>query len=204
MKNPLKHRGFTLLELLIAVSMVAILVGIAAPSMRSFLLQNGVQSDERELLADFSVARGKAVETNSYVSICGKAAGANTCNASADWSNGWIVFVDNGEGAGATSANGILEAGEEVVRIKNYQGANAFVVQDDSSSSSVPVLGFDQRGYMNTLIHSERTEIFVCDPEGEARRARAIFVEVTGRAVGSRDIDDDGVHEDLAGDDLSC
>jgi len=198
-----KQSGFTLLELLIAMSMLAILVGIAAPSMRSFLLKNAVQADQRELLGDLSVARAKAIESNTYVSICGKNDAANTCNSSADWSNGWIVFVDGG-GAGATSGNGLLEGDEEIVRINNYQGANSIVVQDDSSGTTIETMGFDQRGYMNTTLSSERMTILVCDPDSDDSYARAIFLEQTGRSVGSRDTDGNGTHEDLAGGDLSC
>ena len=95
------------------------------------------------------------------------------------------------------------DGSEEVVRIKQYEGRSTIAVSN-ASGDSVDGFGFEQRGYMNTALESERVSIIICDPDGEDSFARAIFIDLTGRAVGSRDIDDDGVHEDLAGEDLSC
>ncbi len=201
MKMQRKYLGFTLLELLATMSMVVILLSVAVPSMRNFINRNGVLADQRALLTDISSGRAKAIESNSFVSICGRGASDYTCNGSDNWSNGWIVFVDDGSGSGATASNGLIEGDEQIVRIKQYDGNNSFEVL---AGINVTSFGFDQRGYMNSALTDEQLTILICDPSGNVKFSRAVFVELTGRGKASVDLNSDGVHEDLAGVDLSC
>ncbi len=90
------NRGVTLVELIVCVSMLAILVGLAAPSFSN--LQSNWRRDSaiRDFMGDLQLARSSALRTSRPVVMCvttnGLACelGANTN----DWRQGWMVFSD--------------------------------------------------------------------------------------------------------------
>lgn len=200
--------GFTLIELLVTVTMVAILVAVAVPSFESSLARNGVQSHQRALKADFGFARAESISRGAPVVICGSANGT-TCNASNDWSTGWLVFVDDGAGMGASAGDGSRNGTEEILRVFDHDGDNT-VTAVDSVSNAANVIAFNQRGYLllrNGLTlerPSERVTVGICEADDRAAFARAVVVDITGRVAESYDSDDNGIFEDVNGTDLGC
>jgi type IV fimbrial biogenesis protein FimT len=85
--------GFTLLELLTGITVVAILVGVAAPSFRSFLNNTRVTTAQNDLVAALNLARGEAVRRATTMTACPSASGT-ACDAGNTWASGWIVFRD--------------------------------------------------------------------------------------------------------------
>lgn len=67
--KPLKHSGFTLLELLIVVTIVAILGMIAIPSFRTLLLNNRLATATNDLLTD-SPWRAPSLPAWASASLC--------------------------------------------------------------------------------------------------------------------------------------
>lgn len=91
-------RGFTLIELMITVVVLAILLAIGVPSFREFYLNNRITSQINMLHSHLLLARSEAVKRNRLTQVCGMAAGSIAC-ADRDWSQGWVVFVDrDGDG----------------------------------------------------------------------------------------------------------
>jgi type IV fimbrial biogenesis protein FimT len=95
------ERGFTLVELMVAVAVAAIVAAFAAPSLRTFMQHNRVAAQSNSVMADLQFARGQAVSTHSYVSVCPlAAAGGTTCDtADGNYDQGWIVFATTAPGA---------------------------------------------------------------------------------------------------------
>lgn len=85
--------GFTLIEMVMAVAILAILMTIAAPSFRSLTMNNRIVTQTNEFVTDIAHARAEAVRRNTRVTICKSNDGA-TCVNSANWQDGWIVFTD--------------------------------------------------------------------------------------------------------------
>lgn len=109
-------KGFTLLELLVTLALGAILLAMAATGLNSFIANNRAATQTNEIVGALQLARNEAVTRAAPVSLC--AAGAPPTTASCaggigevNWSNGWIVFVDNAGAAGA------IDAGDTVLRI---------------------------------------------------------------------------------------
>ncbi|MGH8052184.1 MAG: GspH/FimT family pseudopilin [Arenimonas sp.] len=102
----LAEGGFSMVELLIAISISAILLAMAIPSFTSFLNSNRVTSQANELLANFQVARLESIRRGARVVVCGSGnanAVVPTCSTGTSWS-GWIAFVDaNRDNTFATS-----------------------------------------------------------------------------------------------------
>ena len=94
----LRHasQGFTLIELMVTVSVLAILVGLALPNLRSFLVSNRLSSDVNGLIGLLNYARSEAIVRNQSVVVCPKTNGAAiTCEDTQFWGEFETqVFVD--------------------------------------------------------------------------------------------------------------
>lgn len=88
----LRARGFTLVELLIAIAVLAVFFGIAIPSYNEMVLGSKLRAYANELVAGAVLARSEAIKRNSVVRMCVSADGAS-CIAGG-WEQGWLVFHD--------------------------------------------------------------------------------------------------------------
>lgn len=94
----LSNKGFTLIELMVTVSIVAIMASIAVPSYQSFVAQTRLTTQTNDLATALSQARSEAVKRGVRVTVCKTADPADpspTCTTSGGWQQGWLVFVDN-------------------------------------------------------------------------------------------------------------
>jgi type IV fimbrial biogenesis protein FimT len=97
--------GFNLVELLVATTLAAILMGIAVPSYRYVTNSSRVSSEINNLLGDLTLARAEAIRQGQPVTVCPTQNGTACSTNITDWSNGWIVFTDfNANGAVDTDA----------------------------------------------------------------------------------------------------
>ena len=85
-------RGFTLIELMIAVGLTALLLSMAVPALNTFTNNARQTSAINDFVSSMHIARSTAVTTNFRVTVCASANG-NSCGA-VDWDQGWIVFMD--------------------------------------------------------------------------------------------------------------
>jgi type IV fimbrial biogenesis protein FimT len=74
--------GFTLIEMLVVLSILAILLAVVAPSMRGFLQSQHVKSVAYDLTADLLLARSEALKRNGEVSIS---------HSGSSWAEGWTI-----------------------------------------------------------------------------------------------------------------
>lgn len=100
-------RGFTMIELMITISIVAILAAMAVPSVDGILLSSRLTSSANSFLASALLARSEAIKRNTVVRLC-RSANRTSCATSGSWEQGWIVFKD-------TNGNGVVETGDEVI-----------------------------------------------------------------------------------------
>lgn len=104
----MKAKGFTLVELMVTVAVMAILAMIAIPSFTSLINSNRIVSQANELVAVVQGARSEAIRYNQRVYVCSSSNGTS-CAGSANW-NGWLVFLDRNRDA-APQATEILQQG---------------------------------------------------------------------------------------------
>lgn len=137
------QRGFSLIEVIIAIAILAILVALAAPSLTSIINANRLSSVSNEFLATAESARMEAVRRNARVVVC-KSINADTssptCNATAGNWAGWLAYVDDGGGTPANARNNVLNTGEDIVRVNTIPAP--VVVQVSPSISGTQTLVF--------------------------------------------------------------
>ncbi len=182
------YRGFTIVELLITLALLAILLSQLSPDLSSIFQHNQLYTISAELSSDLQLARSEAIKQNSKVSIC-KSDSSSQCNSSAEWESGWILFVnqdgDNRVDSGDTilQLHGPLPTGATLRGAGNFKNRVTYKPTGDSTSFSRLVL---------------------CN-NNQLEGAQVIYINSTGRVRIGEDGDGDGIPEDGSGDNIaSC
>ena len=83
--------GFSMIELMVTIAIVAILVAVAFPSFEGSLRSNRLATAANELNGSFSLARSEALRNPQGATLCTSADGT-TCGGT--WNDGWLVGVN--------------------------------------------------------------------------------------------------------------
>lgn len=114
-------RGFTLVELMVTTSIAAVMLAIAAPSLRDFVQRAQLSSSANDLSLALMYARSEAIKRGWPVTMCKSAnpsASSPACSSAASWQTGWVVFVNrNGATDAATSSVDAGPPADEVIRV---------------------------------------------------------------------------------------
>jgi len=86
-----RQRGVTLIELMIAIIILAILLAIGVPAFRDASLGSKLSSVATDLVASVQLARSEAIKRNRTMTLCSSTDGAS-CADSGDWETGWVIL----------------------------------------------------------------------------------------------------------------
>jgi type IV fimbrial biogenesis protein FimT len=159
--------GFTLVEILIAMTVVAILLTIGVPSFRYVTNSNRIAAEINGLLGDMQFARAEAIKEGRPVTVC-VSANSTTCSNANTWQNGWIVFSDvNGNAA-------VDVATDVVLRVqKTFASTDTFV-----ATNAVGAVTFNREGYANGIANG--TLIALHDSTNTSNWTRCLSINLVG------------------------
>ncbi len=193
--NKDKARGFTLLELMVTIFVVAIILGIGIPSFLQTIQTSRMASTTNDLITGMHLARSEAVKRRAPVTICSSNdpfAVTPACNPGGNF-NGWVIFVDDADlgGDGQPDGNISIDPGELILQAHDAM-PQQITVSADSGFASFSASGFRRNGPAGPSV----TMMLFCDDRGNVDQAgagsaaRMLMIPVTGRPQLGREIAD--------------
>ncbi len=192
-----RQQGFTLIELVITLAIVAILVGVVAPSFSSFMQQSRLSSQMNNLVASIHMARAEAATRRMIVTMCASSDGA-TCNTQ-NWEAGWIIFTDD-----TNNGNGILDGADELVRYQEaLEGGNTLRETGFNFPANGRII-FNTNGFLLATAPDSGT-LTLCDSRGVSD-AKAIVINISGTSRAATDENNNGTPDNHngAGNEIVC
>lgn len=150
-----------MMELLLAVTVLAILTTLALPGFTQFIQNNRLAAEANEMVAAFQFARSEALKRGLPVQVCSSSNGAE-CNG--NWSEGWIAMADP---AGTAEVLRVWEAPGDAFTFNPEAGTVSFEPSGFSTGTTAQQFGMQVPGCTNDS-------------------ARRILVERTGRVASER------------------
>jgi type IV fimbrial biogenesis protein FimT len=109
-----RSAGFTLVETLTAMTVLALLLSVGVPGLNGFVARQSVATASEAFAQSLQVARVESARRNTPVTVCRLLGGDPSIPACAsadqDWSGGWVVFADRGTA-------GVIDADDDVLAV---------------------------------------------------------------------------------------
>ncbi len=180
--------GFSLLELLVTIAMVAALFSIAMPSYDDFIKRYKIKAEVNKWLLALNFARQTAITSGNIITLCPS---SNKLSCGASWREGAIVFVD-------LNKNHIKDPNEILLHTFDSSFAN----------QQVSWRAFQNRNYLqfqqNGFTWAQNGTFRICVAASTLQYNRALIVTRSGRIRLSTDVNGDGFHQDSKGAKISC
>ncbi|RUR15228.1 prepilin-type N-terminal cleavage/methylation domain-containing protein [Legionella septentrionalis] len=159
------QKAFTLVEFLTVLAMAAIFIALAVPGYYGLIQNNKVVSVANKLSASLGLARMEAVKRGVRVSVCPAANAAfSACGSNAQWSQGWIVFID-------ADNNNAIESSNDLVKVAEALPGGTQI------STSARIISFDSTGFLTTGSTTLTLRASGCT----GNNARVISIATSGR-----------------------
>jgi type IV fimbrial biogenesis protein FimT len=176
LNGPQTRYGFTVMELMVSISITAILLSLGVPAFQEYSLRQRMNASISALHSDLLYGRSQAVYRNSQVVACpGKP--RDGCAVSTDWTAGWLIFDD-------LNTDRQLQDGEDLLR--HGQGLEDIMIHSSSGRTNF-------RFYPNGTTPGSNGSFSLCGLGGPDH-ARKLVISNLGRI--RRDVADslDPIH----------
>lgn len=138
----MNNKGFTLIEMMVTVAIIAVFATVAVPSFGSLIEANRLTTQTNSLITSIAFARHEAVMRGQVTSI----AALDPSSSSNEWGKGWRVFID---------ANGNTQFDNGELELRLVDKLDNTTVFD--SLDNVSVLSFGNRGLPSPAGQPART-----------------------------------------------
>jgi type IV fimbrial biogenesis protein FimT len=178
-----RQQGVTLLEMMIALAVSAIVLTLVAPNVQNILTKNRITAEINEMSGLLQFARFTSIDQRTTTIVC-PSSDFETC--SNDWDAPKIVFIDANGNDSRDNDEPLLQSSQNISRNNNMTSTANLIRFLDIGGTDTPAT------------------ITLCPDSNEATYARALFVTLQGRSRISTDANNDGTHEDADGDNITC
>lgn len=162
--------GFTLMELLICVAILAVVAAFSIPAFGDLIARQRLTASANEALSVAAHARSEAIRQRERMVICPTLNGT-TCSSGSDWTQA-IVFVD-------MNRNGTRDGNETITRRWDFSDTPISVTQVTGGTQHRIVVG--GTGLIVPTEGSGHTELLFC-----SERTDTISIQLSARVGGVR------------------
>jgi len=155
-------RGFTLVEMMVAVAVLAILLTIGLPAFGGLIDSQRMDSSVNGLMRSIQFTRTEAIRLNRPVTMT---------PLGQDWNNGWIIFLD-------ANHNGAHDSDERVLRYEQP----ALVSHIHANANIADYLRYNAQGESELLNGGFQSGTFSLCPQQTAAQGRKVIINRVGRA----------------------
>ncbi len=162
-------RGFTLVELLVTLTILVIGLMIAVPSMIGFQRSAELTAASNTLTSAINAARSEAMKRNVFAAVAPVSGTA--------WGSGYVVFVD-------MDRDGTNSAGDIIVTQQPAAPANLEVLARNAAGTALSSISFDGSGFTRAAGAGLVVTIRRLDTKGKAEEytnTRHVMITQTGR-----------------------
>lgn len=165
-------RGFTLIEVMVVLVVLATLLSVGAPLMQGQLQGTRLRAETSRFLGAINLARSEAVMRNLPVSICpSRMARTGIPECTGTYAGGWIVFAN-------ADKDTVVDAGtDEVLQVFESLPAGFLLTNRSGTRDAFELINYLPDGSS----HSNRTLMF-CPPSGAVVQSLSIVLNIVGRA----------------------
>lgn len=170
-------KGFTAIELIVTIAILAILAGIAAPSFNPIIERWRVRQASEELQSTFYFARSEAIKRGGNVTILRSADGEGCTAVGSDtslWSCGWIVFAD-------LNSNGAQDSGEDTLQTTPAPNKVSVQFTNTSDAKLTDPIKVDRWGRFSSTNAAIDFAFRLTPKSGSTANASSICVSSSGR-----------------------
>lgn len=162
-------RGFSLIELVIALAVVGVSVTIAVPMFRNVIRNTAVSNQTNDLVTALASARSEAVRRGLQVAV-------QSISGATDWSSGWQVIAD-------TNRDGNFTAADNVISTAPAVASQYHVYAKNTGAGGDARVVFN----LNGALASTGFDMNICYPTGERAKSRRIRVRASGNVSTHKD-----------------
>ena len=141
----LRHKGFTLIEVLTSLAVASILLTAAVPAMQDFIIRNRMSTEVNTFMASVYLARSEAVKRLQDVSLCPTSTGI-ACDSSNNWDEGWIVYADLDNDNTYSSGDVVIQQNPKLPARFTNTGNITFITFNPRGSSNAGSFNFTDTG----------------------------------------------------------
>lgn len=183
-----KISGFTLIELMITLAIVAIVASLGTPSLRQFIQNAKINTATNDLVSALHVARTQAIREGQFGCVCPSSTASDAVPAclavsvNNPWEQGWIAFLDS-------TGNCTFEAATDVLlKVKDTSentGAEFAIRNNHLSINGSNFVRFNSKGVPETAPGQYQQGTWsICDVRGltvgAITRARGVQITTAG------------------------
>ncbi|GAA0809951.1 GspH/FimT family pseudopilin [Colwellia sp. D2M02] len=174
-ENTTKHKGFSLIEVMVTIAIVAILSAIALPSLNDFLVKMRTDNEVSEIQRLVLTARNTAINEGRNISLCPIA--GNGCSGA----NDWTVNI------GVVSPDGVVKQKDAIKDGDKLQFPFSSITYNASGQ-----------------LDNNNVGTFSYCPKNYADYSRGVEVALSGRSYVSTDQNGDGRDETRNSNNIVC
>lgn len=170
-----KNKGFTVIELMVTITLLGILLALGVPSFTSALKSNRATAEVDKFLGALNLARVEAIKRNGTVRICKSSDGESCGNGAVDWHDGWIIWADN-------DADNVMDSGlDPIIQIAEQGELSSLLISTNLSESQSRSVVYRQDGTARTGTGQFNFSFYFCPRDGDQNYAKTVSVATTGK-----------------------